>query len=76
MTLEELLTRLREEDLEQARQMSPAQKLRAGGDLFDDACRWTRAGIRQQHPDWNEQQVLDELKCRVDQARLNEERVT
>jgi hypothetical protein len=68
MTLDELIAQLDGEDLEQARQMTPSEKLRAGGDLFDDACRWTLAGICHQHPEFSPEQAMDELRRRIDQA--------
>ena len=46
--------------------MTPEQRFRAGGDLFDDACRWTMAGIRREHPDFSDEDVLTELRRRVD----------
>jgi hypothetical protein len=63
--LDELIDELDREDVEQARRMSPSEKLRAGGDLFDDACRWTLAGIRRDHPGINEADALEELRRRV-----------
>jgi hypothetical protein len=74
MSLDELISQLDAEDLEQARRMTPSQKLRAGGDLFDDACRWTLAGIRNQHPEFTPEQVMDELRRRVDAADAAEDR--
>ena len=62
MTLDELIAQLDAEDLEQARRMTPAQKLWAGGELFDDACRWTLAGIRNQHPEFTPEQAERFLK--------------
>jgi hypothetical protein len=50
MDIDRLISELDAEDIEQARRMTGSQKLRAGGDLFDDACRWTLAEIRRQHP--------------------------
>lgn len=50
----------------QARMMSPVMKFRAGGDLFEEACRWTLAGIAHQHPDWNEAERIKELRRRLD----------
>lgn len=66
MDIEELIAQLDDEDLEQARRMTGEQKLRAGGDLFDEACRWTRAGIRNEHPTWTDEQVHAELGRRLD----------
>jgi hypothetical protein len=73
MDLERLIPQLDAEDLKQAREMTPSQKLRAGGDLFDDACRWTLAGIRRQHPDFTPEQAMDELRRRVSQADARED---
>jgi len=68
----ELLAALDAEDLEQARRMSPAEKFRAGGDLFDEACRWTMAGIRLDFPGISEEDALKELRRRVDYDRIEE----
>ena len=73
MSFDELIAQLDAEDLEQARNMTPSQKLRAGGDLFDDACRWTLAGIRHQHPSFTPEQALDELRRRLDLAEAMED---
>jgi hypothetical protein len=64
----ELAAQLNVEDLEQARRMTGSQKLRAGGDLFDEACRWTLAGIRAQHPGISEDDALKELRRRVEEG--------
>lgn len=76
MAPDELISRLDAEDLEQARRMTPSQKLRAGGDLFDDACRWTLAGIRGQHPEFTPEQALEELRRRIARPDVTEERPT
>lgn len=62
---DELIEQLEREDIEQARRMTPSQKLRAGGDLFDDACRWTLAGIRRDHPGISDRDALAELRRRI-----------
>jgi hypothetical protein len=62
----ELLAELDREDIEQARRMTPSQKLRAGGDLFDEACRWTLAGIRHDHPGITPEAALAELRRRLE----------
>jgi hypothetical protein len=49
----------------QARRMSGPEKLRAGAELFEDACEMTMHGIRAQNPQWNEQQCSEELKRRL-----------
>jgi hypothetical protein len=61
----DLITKLDRDDIEQARRMTGSQKLRAGGDLFDDACRWTLAGIRADHPGISDADALNELRRRV-----------
>lgn len=61
----EFLAQLDSEDIAQARAMTPTQKLRAGGDLFDDACRWTLAGIRKQFPGLTPMEALNELRRRL-----------
>ncbi|MEI8195801.1 MAG: hypothetical protein WCI73_07830 [Phycisphaerae bacterium] len=66
--LETLIRQLDADDLEQARCMTGLQKLRAGGDLFDDACRWTLAGIRNQNPGISEEAALAELRRRISEA--------
>ena len=71
---DELIAQLHREDLEQARRMTPEQKFRAGGDLFDAACRWTLAGIRHQNPGISEQQAFEELRRRLSLARAGESR--
>lgn len=63
--LNELIDQLDHEDVEQARRMTGTQKLRAGGDLFDDACRWTLAGIRRDHPGISDADAMAELRHRV-----------
>ena len=46
--------------------MTPGQKFLAGAELFDYACEITKAGIRMQHPDWNDEQVVDEIRRRLE----------
>lgn len=65
MDVRNLIGQLDEEDIEQARHMTGSQKLRAGGDLFDEACRWTLAGIRQQFPGITPEAAMDELRRRL-----------
>lgn len=65
MSLDQLISELDDEDAAQARRMTGPQKLWAGGELFDDACRWTLAGIREQHPEFTARQALDELRRRI-----------
>jgi hypothetical protein len=69
----ELIEQLRREDIEQARAMTPEQRLTAGGELFDTACRWTLAGICRDHPGISDAEALQELRRRVALARKLEE---
>lgn len=61
----ELLNRLRREEIEDARKQTFAQKFWAGAELFDYACEIAKAGIRMQHPEFNEEEVLAELRRRI-----------
>ncbi|MCW1926570.1 hypothetical protein OKA05_28720 [Luteolibacter arcticus] len=49
----------------QARAMSPEMKFRAGYELFEEACRWSLAGIASQFPDMDESSRLAELRRRL-----------
>lgn len=53
------------ERLRKAQRMSFAEKFLAGEDLFDTACRWTKVGIKSDHPDATEAEVLELLKQRL-----------
>ena len=46
-----LIDELYREELREARAMRPADKVRAGQQLFEAACRVTLAGIRNQNPE-------------------------
>jgi hypothetical protein len=48
-----------------ARAMPQADKAIAGARLFDHACSITMAGIRHQHPDADEQQVVQIMRQRL-----------
>ena len=61
----ELVDRLRGDKIEQARRMSFAEKFFAGAELFDYACAIATSAIRQQHPEFTDEQVLQELRRRV-----------
>ena len=53
----------------QARAMSPGMKFRAGYELFEEACRWTLAGIAAQFPEMDESGRLAELRRRIALAK-------
>jgi hypothetical protein len=61
----ELIDQLGREEIQRAREMTSSQKLRAGGDLFDDACRWTLAGIRRDYPGISDADAMAELRRRL-----------
>ena len=68
-----LIDELYREELREARAMAPAEKVRAGQQLFEAACRVTLAGIRNQNPGASEAQCLEILRQRlVLQRRLEE----
>jgi hypothetical protein len=46
----ETIDELERAGIEQVRAMTSTQKLRAGGDLFEEARRWMLAGIRADFP--------------------------
>jgi hypothetical protein len=53
------------EKIRAARMMTPEQKLLAGAQLFDYACRITLSGIRSQNPDASEERVQEILRERL-----------
>jgi hypothetical protein len=50
--------------IEVYRRMLPHERLRVGFELYDMARSLARAGVRHQHPDWDEQQVEREVARR------------
>lgn len=46
----------------QARMMSPGMKFRAGGDLFEEACQWSLAGIAARFPEATESERREKLR--------------
>jgi hypothetical protein len=69
----ELINALYREEVLAARKQSPEQKLRLGGDLFDEMCERMRAGIRFQIPDADENRVEQILHERLELARRLEQ---
>lgn len=55
----------RREAIEDARKESFEQKFVAGPELFDYACEITKGGIRWEHPDFDDEQVMAELRRRI-----------
>ncbi len=70
---QELFDALFMDKVRQARLMSPAEKLLAGPRLFEQVCRWMMAGIRNEYPDADEQEVQRILTERLELARRLEE---
>ena len=68
----ELIDSLYRERVDRARRMSPQDKLLAGAQLFDYACGISKAGIRSQHPEADEEAVLQILRQRLARARRRE----
>jgi hypothetical protein len=56
---------LEREAVEDARAQSFARKFLAGAELFDYACEVTKSGIRMQNPEYDDEQVLAELRRRI-----------
>jgi len=50
----------------QARRMTPEMKFRAGSELFEEACRWSLAGISRQLPHLDEAGRMKELRRRLE----------
>ena len=57
-----------QEQVEQARKMTPEQKFRAGGQLFDASCRFALADIRERLPHASDAECLLRLKRRFEIA--------
>ena len=47
------------------RRKTPAQRLAQAFAMWDTACVVIRGSIRQQHPEWNDEQVLREAARRL-----------
>ena len=68
-----LIDELYREELREARSMAPEEKILAGQQLFEGACRMTLAGIRNQNPGASEDQCLEILRKRLEfQRRLEQ----
>jgi len=68
-----LIDELYREELIEASEMALEEKVRAGQQLFESACRMTLAGIRNQHPEMSEEQCLEILRQRLVLLRRLEE---
>lgn len=65
---QELINQLYRDKVRTALAMTEEQRFVAGPNLFDFACEWTKAGIRDMHPEADEQGVLNLLRKRLDLA--------
>jgi len=70
---QELIDAIYREKVLRARNTPPEQKLFAGARLFEMGCEITKAGIRAQHPNADEAEVLQILKDRLALARRLED---
>lgn len=68
-----LIDELYREEVLEARAMSPEDKILAGQQLFEAACRITLAGIRNQNPDASEERCREILRERLELQRRLEE---
>ena len=68
-----LIDELFREELLEARAMSPEEKVLAGQQLFEAACRITLAGIRNQNPGASEEHCRELLRQRLKLQRRLEE---
>ena len=73
LATQRLIDELYREELVEASAMSPAEKARAGQQLFEAACRITLAGIRHQFPEATGKRCQEILRERLDLQRRLEE---
>lgn len=55
----------RKKQIEIYRSMTGAQRLQIGFELYEFAVEICRAGIKNQHPDWNKEEIQAELRRRL-----------
>jgi hypothetical protein len=74
--IRELQSSIDQSNLRRAAELSMAEKLKLGADLYDDGIRWLKKIIEAEQPDWSDEQVNEELdrrkaiKRRVEEAGL------
>ena len=59
--------------LRRAAALTMAEKFRMGCDLYDAGMRWLIQVLKAEHPDWNDEQVLQEIDRRREIKRRVEE---
>lgn len=72
MQLKDFISRLSDEEIRDARQMSPEDKFLEGARLFDRTCRIMKDGIRHEFPNASEDEVYAILLERLDMAERAE----
>jgi hypothetical protein len=60
-------------NLRRAAELSMAEKLKLGADLYDNGIRWLKKIIKAEQPDWSDEQVNEELDRRKAIKRRVEE---
>jgi len=72
--IRELQASIDQSNLRRAAELSVAEKLKLGADLYDDGIRWLKTIIKAERPDISDEQVSDELDRRRAIKRRVEER--
>ena len=71
--IRELQCLIDQSNLRRAAELSMAEKLKLGADLYDDGIRWLKKIIKAEQPDWSGEQVSEELDRRKAIKRRVEE---
>jgi hypothetical protein len=71
----ELADAIHREKIERARRMSPTEKFFAGAELFEEACEISMQAIRNENRHFDGDQILVELKRRLECGRQLERRL-
>ncbi len=69
----ELGDQLYREEVLAARAVTPEQRMLAGAELFEYACKIAEAGIRAQYPGISEEEVSQRLAARLELGRRLEQ---
>jgi hypothetical protein len=75
-SMRQLQASIEQSNLRRAAELSMAEKLKLGADLYDDGIRWLKQIIKAEQPDLSDEQVSEELdrrraiKRRVEEAGL------
>lgn len=63
-TLRELQESIQDSKIARAAQLSEAEKLMLGAQLYDDGLRWLQQVILAEYPHWSEEEVHAEIRRR------------